>query len=108
MGHCGLSDALALESELDALVVDASFSGVVRVDRDGAVEVERAYGLANRGEQIANDVSTRFAVASGTKGLTTLTVMTLVEDGLLALDTTARSLLGSDLPLVSDAVTVEQ
>jgi CubicO group peptidase (beta-lactamase class C family) len=102
-----VSDPLA-DSELDALVVDESFSGVVRIDRDGAVAVERAYGLANRGEQIANEVSTRFAVASGTKGLTALTVMTLVEDGLLALDTTARSLLGSDLPLVPDAVTVEQ
>jgi CubicO group peptidase (beta-lactamase class C family) len=37
-----------------------------------------------------------------------LVVVSLVEDGILALETTARSLLGSDLPLVDDDVTVEQ
>ena len=33
--------------------------------------------------------------------------MSLVEDGTLALDTTARSVLGDDLPLIDGAVTVE-
>src|SRR4051794_41544124 len=33
--------------------------------------------------------------------------MSLVEDGRLGLATTARSVLGDDLPLVDDAVTVE-
>ena len=47
-------------------------------------------------------------VASGAKGFTALTVMRLVEDGVLALDTRARELLGDDLPLVDDAVTIEQ
>jgi CubicO group peptidase (beta-lactamase class C family) len=41
------------------------------------------------------------------KGITALTVMSLVVDGTLALHTTARSLLGSDLPLIRDDVTVE-
>lgn len=48
-----------------------------------------------------------FATASGTKGFTVLTVMRLVEAGALALDTTARSVLGDDLPLIDDRVTVE-
>lgn len=42
------------------------------------------------------------------KGLTALTVVSLVEDGLLELSTSARSLLGADLPLIGDDVTVEQ
>ena len=46
------------------------------------------------------------AIASGAKGFTALTVMSLVTDGTLSLDTTARSLLGTDLPLVADDVTV--
>ena len=33
--------------------------------------------------------------------------MSLVEDGALELDTTARSVLGADLPLIDDGVTVE-
>jgi CubicO group peptidase (beta-lactamase class C family) len=96
-----------LERELDAIAAETAFSGVVRVDRpDGAV-LARAYGLAHRAYGIPNDVDTRFALASGTKGLTALTVVSLVEDGLLELTTTARSLLGRDLPLVGDDVTVE-
>ena len=52
-------------------------------------------------------MGTRFALASGAKGFTALVVMSLVEDGSLALDTTARSVLGEDLPLIDGAVTVE-
>ena len=48
-----------------------------------------------------------FATASGAKTLTALAVMSLVERGTLELGTTARSLLGDDLPLIADDVTVE-
>lgn len=44
----------------------------------------------------------------GPRGWTTLAVMSLVEEGVLSLSTTARSLLGADLPLIDDGVTVEQ
>ena len=53
-------------------------------------------------------VQTRFAVASGLKGYTAAVTMALVERGRLSLTTTARSLLGSDLPLIDDHVTIEQ
>ncbi|HEX4724383.1 MAG TPA: serine hydrolase domain-containing protein, partial [Pseudonocardiaceae bacterium] len=85
----------------------AGFSGVVRVDRGDTTEFAAAYGLAHRGYGIANTVDTRFAIASGNKGLTALVVVSLIESGQLGLDTTARSLLGADLPLVDDRVTVE-
>src|SRR3990170_2031108 len=98
----------ALESELDAIAAEMSFSGVVRVDRADGIAVAKAYGLAHRGYEIPNEVDTRFAIASGTKGLTALTVVSLIEEGLLELPTTARSLLGADLPLIGDDVTVEQ
>ena len=93
--------------ELDTVAAATRFSGVVRADRGGEVVVERAYGLAHRGLGLPNTPATRFAAASGAKGLTALAVMSLVEDGTLGLDTTARSLLGGDLPLIDDAVTVE-
>ena len=67
----------------------------------------KAFGLAHRGYEIPNEVDTRFAIASGVKGLTALTVVSLVEDGMLELSTPARSLLGADLPLIGDDVTVE-
>lgn len=96
-----------LEADLDRIAAETAFSGVVRVDRGDEVQIVKAYGLAHRGVGIANTVDTRFAVASGTKGLTALTVMSLIEEERLGLDTTARSVLGQDLPLIDDAVTVE-
>ena len=96
-----------LERELDAIAVDSGFSGVFRVDRDAQTAVANAYGLADRGYGLPNTVDTRFALASGTKTLTALTVVSLVEDGVLELSTTARSLLGTDLPLIDANVTVE-
>lgn len=102
-----MSSAAELEHELEAVAAETTFSGVVRVDRDGCVEVERAFGEAHRGYGIPNTPGTRFGIASGTKTLTALVVVSLVEEGVLALDTPARALLGSDLPLVADEVTVE-
>jgi CubicO group peptidase (beta-lactamase class C family) len=97
----------ALERKLDVLASETGFSGVVRVDHGERVEVAKAYGLAHRGYEIPNELDTRFGIASGTKGLTALAVVSLVEDGTLELSTTARSLLGEDLPLIGDDVTVE-
>ena len=83
------------------------FSGTVRVDRDGETLVRAAYGLADSRHGIAMTPDTQLALASGSKVFTALTVMRLVEQGRLTPATTARSLLGDDLPLVSDDVTVE-
>jgi CubicO group peptidase (beta-lactamase class C family) len=97
----------ALAKELDDLVSASSFSGVVRVDRGGDVAFAKAYGFAHRALEIPNETDTRFAIASGVKGMTALTVTSLVEDGTIGLATTARSVLGDDLPLIADDVTVE-
>src|SRR6266508_3157027 len=96
-----------LEDSVDQIASETGFSGVVRVDRDGAVQLAKAYGRAHRGYDVANAIDTRFGIASGTKGLTALTVVSLIEEGRLAPTTTARSLLGDDLPLIGDDVTVE-
>ena len=98
---------MVLRGEIDALARETGFSGAVRVERGGEVELDAAYGLADRAHGIACESDTQFATASATKGLTALTVVSLVEDGLLELSTPARSVLGRDLPLIDDAVTVE-
>jgi CubicO group peptidase (beta-lactamase class C family) len=97
----------ALARDLDEIAVETEFSGVVRFDRGGELDLVRAYGLADRAHAIPNTPDTQFATASGTKGLTALVVMRLVEDGELRLETAARSVLGSDLPLVDERVTIE-
>jgi CubicO group peptidase (beta-lactamase class C family) len=96
-----------LERELDSIASKTEFSGVVRIDRADRIELAKGYGLAHRGFEIPNEVDTRFALASGTKGLTALAVVSLIEDGLLELSTSARSVLGQDLPLIDEDVTIE-
>ena len=107
MGH-DVVERDELAEQLDRIASDEGLSGVIRVDVDGTLAVQRAYGLAHRGLGVPNTVETQFGTASGTKGLTALTVMSLVERGELSLDTPARSVLGADLPLIDDRVTVEQ
>ena len=90
-----------------SLAARTAFSGVVRVDLPGEEPYAEAFGDADRRHRIPNAVETRFGIASGTKGLTALTVVSLIVDGALELGTTARSVLGTDLPLIDDGVTVE-
>ncbi|MBO9569344.1 MAG: beta-lactamase family protein [Cellulomonas iranensis] len=71
------------------------------------VLLDAAWGAADRRTRAPLTPAHRVAMASGSKGLTALATLALVADGTLALTTTARSLLGDDLPLVADDVTVE-
>jgi CubicO group peptidase (beta-lactamase class C family) len=96
-----------LEDAIDTIARDSGFSGVVRVDTPDGIELAKAYGLADRAHAIPNTIDTRFAIASGMKTLTALTVVSFIADGTIDLTTTARSVLGADLPLIDDAVTVE-
>jgi CubicO group peptidase (beta-lactamase class C family) len=98
----------SLAGAVDAAAAEHGFAGVVSVDRGGTVEFARAYGMAHRAHQIPNTVDTRFATASASKTMTALVVISLIEQGVLSLSTTTRSLLGDDLPLIDDAVTIEQ
>jgi CubicO group peptidase (beta-lactamase class C family) len=97
----------SLEASVDRIAVASRFSGVVRVDRDGRPEVARAYGMACRRCGVANELTTRFATASVTKGFTALVVVRLLEQGHLELSTPVRRVLEDALPCVADDVTVE-
>jgi len=97
----------ALETSLERVAAETDFSGVVWVSRGGALLCERSRGLADRAHGVANTPTTRFGIASGTKGFTALTIMSLVAEGLLALDTSVRSVLGDELELISSDVTVD-
>jgi CubicO group peptidase (beta-lactamase class C family) len=93
--------------DLARLARSSGFSGAIRLDLGPDTVFEHAFGQAHRALGVANTVDTRFAMASGSKGFTAVAAMSLVHDGHLTLDTTARSLLGDDLPLIDDGVTLE-
>lgn len=95
------------ERALRGAIDDEAFSGVVSVDLADVSVWRSAHGHADRASRTPVTADTRFAIASGSKAFTALVVMRLVEDGTLSLDTPARSILGEDLPLIGDAVTIE-
>src|SRR4029079_11295255 len=96
-----------LQKEIDELAEATAFCGVVRVDRGDELVLEKAYGMAHRGLQVPNTVDTQFGLASAVKGMTAIAVVSLIVDGALDLSTPARAVLGSDLPLIADDVTIE-
>ncbi|MET2011860.1 serine hydrolase domain-containing protein [Microbacterium chocolatum] len=103
-----ITDFPALFAALDDAARGSGFDGVVSVDVDGDLVGARAYGFADRAFGVANTVDTRFGVASIAKGFTAVAVRALIADGTLSADTAVRGILRDDLPLIDDAVTVEQ
>ena len=85
----------------------APFSGVVLVTRGDETLLAEASGYAHRAHCVPNTLDTRFGIASGTKGFTALVVVGLIAEGRLSPATRAREVLGDDLPLIDDRVTVE-
>jgi CubicO group peptidase (beta-lactamase class C family) len=96
-----------LRAALDRAAEKTGFAGVVRVDRAGEIATISAYGLADRAHGIAMTTEHQLGTASVTKGFTALTILSIVADGGLHLSTPVRSVLGRDLPLVDDEVTIE-
>ena len=95
-----------LAQSVGRVASETGFSGLVRMENGDDTVLSGAYGLAHRGLQIPITDDTQFAIASGGKGFTALAVVSLIVDGTLSLDTTARSVLGDDLPLIADDVTL--
>lgn len=96
-----------LAARVDELARRESFTGVVRVDLTDATVVSASYSFADRAWEIPNRPDTRFGMASGSKTFTALAVVSLIVEGRLQLDTGVRSILGDDLPLIDDRVTIE-
>ncbi len=82
---------------VDSAMRDAErkgFSGVVRLEKDGAVVLEKGYGKANRATGSAFTPSTVVQIGSNTKDFTAVAILQLQERGRLKLDDT----LGKFLP----------
>lgn len=84
----------ALNDYIAKLVADGKFSGTVLVARDGKPVFERAYGLANRADQVPNTPGTRHNLGSINKHFTRTAIAQLAAAGKLTLDDT----LGKHLP----------
>ena len=79
--------AVTVENYVRPYVATSNFSGVVLVARAGKPMFTRAYGMADRERRLANDVYTRFHIASMSMQFTSAAVLRLVAAGKLSLDT---------------------
>ena len=61
------------------------FSGVVRLEKGGAVILEKGYGLANRAQNVPFTPATVVQIGSNTKDFTAVAILQLKEKGLLDL-----------------------
>jgi CubicO group peptidase (beta-lactamase class C family) len=103
-GCAGRRDAI-LRRDVDAVVGDGSFSGVVMVARHGRPLVAHAVGLADRALKTPMTLRTGFVVGSLAKQMTAALVLRAVDAGRLTLDARARDF----VPELADArVTVAQ
>lgn len=76
-----------IDSLLDGAVADSSITGAVAlVLRDGRVMYERAVGWADKASNRPMQVNAIFRIASQTKALTSVSILSLVEQGKLTLD----------------------
>jgi D-alanyl-D-alanine carboxypeptidase len=96
-------------AHLATLAKENGLSGVVLVAKEGKPILEKAYGFSNLGDRIANQVDTKFNMASMGKMFTAVAVLQLVEAGKISLDDTV----GKYLPnypgkAVRDDVTVKE
>jgi CubicO group peptidase (beta-lactamase class C family) len=98
----------ALRARIDGWIESHDFSGVVRVARADRSLYARAHGSSDRAHAIPNDVETLFAIASGTKLLTALAVLSLVDARAVGLDTALVDALESASALTAPGTTVRQ
>lgn len=76
----------SLSQYMDKLVAEDKFSGVVLVAKDGNPVFEKAYGMANKPQNIPNDVNTKFNLGSTNKMFTGVAITQLAEKGKLSFD----------------------
>ncbi|MBB6452674.1 CubicO group peptidase (beta-lactamase class C family) [Salirhabdus euzebyi] len=91
---------------IENVVTRECFSGVVGIKEKDYSPFVTAYGLANRTENRANDIQTRFGIASGCKLFTAIAISQLVEKNLLSFDTRLKDCLDVSFPQFDNHITV--
>jgi CubicO group peptidase (beta-lactamase class C family) len=95
-----------LDTLVDRHTERHAFSGVVLLEDGDGDRYLRTAGYANRTHRVLNSPETRFATASVTKMFTAASIMQLIENGSIDLDTLAADYLGLSGTNLSRAVTI--
>jgi len=85
---------------------DGAFSGVISISAPDNILYQEAFGYRNRAEELPNKLDTAFAIASGTKLFTALSICKLIDGGLLSLENRICDLIPHDLKSINKEVIV--
>jgi CubicO group peptidase (beta-lactamase class C family) len=80
-----------IETTLKNYIENDDYQGAVLVAKDGKILFNNAYGFSNREKKIKNTTDTQFLIGSLTKSFVAVSVLQLVEDGLLDLNEPIRT-----------------
>ncbi len=80
-----------LENRLQEYVENDDYQGAVLIAKEGKILLKEAYGYANREKKTKNTPETQFLIGSLTKSFVAVTVLQLVEEGLLDLNEPIRT-----------------
>jgi CubicO group peptidase (beta-lactamase class C family) len=94
-----------MEQIVQSHVSAGTFMGTVLVARDGAIVLDKAYGMANLELDVPNTTTTKFRLGSVTKQFTAAAILLLEERGKLKIDDKVKSYL-PDAPMAWDRITV--
>jgi CubicO group peptidase (beta-lactamase class C family) len=98
-------DTARMEQVIQSHVSAGTFMGTVLVAKDGAVIVDKAYGMANVEWDVPNTTATKFRLGSITKQFTAAAILLLEERGKLKADDRVKSYL-PDSPMAWDRITI--
>src|SRR6188508_2277470 len=98
-------DTARMEQVIQSHVSAGTFMGTVLVARDGAVVLDKAYGMANLELEVPNTPATKFRLGSITKQFTAASILLLEERGKLKIDDKVKTYL-PDAPMAWDRITV--
>ncbi|MCH4889478.1 beta-lactamase family protein [Acidaminobacter sp. JC074] len=87
---------------------EKNYSGVVTIRKDDKILFNEAFGYRDKPNQIENDTSTIFGIASGTKLYTALGIMKLVEKNMLGLESKLFDIIEKPFPSYDESVTIKQ
>ncbi|MEG1410933.1 MAG: serine hydrolase [Romboutsia sp.] len=90
------------------IVIDKDFSGVISIRKCKNLILEKAFGYANISYCVANEIDTKFAIASGGKVFTAIAILKLIEDGKLAFNDCIGDILDIDLKEINPKITIHQ
>jgi CubicO group peptidase (beta-lactamase class C family) len=85
----------------------AGFSGVVRIEKDGVILLEKGYGLADRAKTTLFTPATIVQIGSNTKDFTAVAILQLKQAGRLAL-TDSLGKYFPDVPADKRSITIRQ